>query len=144
MKNFTFRGRKKFFWGTQGGQSGPISKNRKILIQNDGLNPQPKFQNSSWIRKCLKIGDFWGGFRPPHRGWGVQFQKIEKSLIQNGSQNLQFQHSKTTNGVILWIHFGNYDSRTNFWKNTTAICSRDRQHWGTIEVPLNPLGPSQH
>ena len=85
------------FWGSQGGQSGPISKNRKLLIQNDGFNPQPKFQHSSWIRKCLKIGDFWGGFRPPHRGWGVQFQKFEKSLIQNSSLNLQpkFQHPRS-------------------------------------------------
>ena len=63
------------FWGSQGGQSGPISKNLKILIQNGGFNPQPNFQHSSWIRKCLKIGDFWAGFRPPHRGWGVQFKK---------------------------------------------------------------------
>ena len=35
------------FWGSQGRQSGPISKIQKILIQNGGLNPQPKFQHSS-------------------------------------------------------------------------------------------------
>lgn len=37
----------KFFLGFQGGQSGPISKIQKILIQNSGLNPQPKFHDSS-------------------------------------------------------------------------------------------------
>ena len=82
-------GGQNFFWGSQGGQSGLISKNLKILIQNGGLNPQPKFQHSSWIRKCLEIRDFWGGFRPPHRGWVVQFQNFEKSLIQNSGLNLQ-------------------------------------------------------
>ena len=64
------------FWGSQGGQNGPISENRKILMQNGGLNPQPKFQHSSWIRKCLKIGDFWGGFRPLKGGRGARFQKF--------------------------------------------------------------------
>ena len=42
-----FWGGKNSFWGSQGGQSGPISKNRKILIQNDGLNTQLNFQHSS-------------------------------------------------------------------------------------------------
>ena len=56
------------FWGSQGEQSGSISKNRKVLIQNSGLKPQRKCQHSSWIRKCLGIRDFWGAFRPPHRG----------------------------------------------------------------------------
>ena len=93
MKNFTSGGAT-FFLGVPRGTEWPDLKNRKILIQNGGLNPQPKFQHSSWIRKCLKIRDFWGGFRPPHWGWGVQFQKFEKSLIQNGGLNLQpkFQH----------------------------------------------------
>ena len=41
MKNLTFLGQNSF-WGPQGGQRGPISKYRKILIQNGDLNPLPK------------------------------------------------------------------------------------------------------
>ena len=76
---FFFGGGQHSFWKSQGGQSGPISKNLKILIQNGGFNSQPKFQHSSWIRKCSKIGDFWVGSRPPHKGWTVQFKKNEKA-----------------------------------------------------------------
>ena len=69
------------FKAHRGEQGDPISKIQKSPIQNGGpirSNPLPTFQHSNSIRKCLKIGDFWGGFRPPHRGWGTQFKKIEK------------------------------------------------------------------
>jgi len=49
MKNLTF-GEAKFFRGAL------ISKIRKSLIQIDGPKPHRKFQHSSSIRKCLKIG----------------------------------------------------------------------------------------
>ena len=44
------------FGGPLGQQKDPISKNRKSLIQNGGPNTHPKFQHSSSIRKCSKIG----------------------------------------------------------------------------------------
>ena len=57
VSNFkmSFRGPNSF-GGPWWGQRDPISKNRKSLIQNGGLNPHRKFQHSSSIRKCLKIG----------------------------------------------------------------------------------------
>ena len=64
MKNVTFVGAK-FFLGAPRGARSTIEKNRIILIQNGGLHPQPKFEHSSTIRKCLKIGDFWGVLGPP-------------------------------------------------------------------------------
>ena len=72
--------------GSHGGQSSQISKNRKILIQIGGLNPQPQFQLSSWIRKCLKIGVFWGGFRPPMEGWGADFKNLKKPYTERWSK----------------------------------------------------------
>ena len=54
-------------WGSQGGQSGPISKNRKKL----GPNPDRKFQHSSSIKKCLKIAgtdSAFGAVKASHEG----------------------------------------------------------------------------
>ena len=83
MKNFTFVGGGKILsGGPKGGRVARFQKNLKILIQNGGFNPQPKFQHSSWIRKCLKIGVFWEGFRPL-KGWrGARFQKFEKAVYK--------------------------------------------------------------
>ena len=80
--NFTFEGGAKLYLESHGGQSGSISKIRKILIQNGGLNPQPKFQHSSWIRKCLKIGVFWGDFRPLKGARGARFKMFEKDMYK--------------------------------------------------------------
>ena len=53
MKNLTFYGGKNY----EGrGQVDSIKKNRKSLIQKDGLTPHRKFQHSSSIRQCLKNG----------------------------------------------------------------------------------------
>ena len=84
MKKLTFGGRQNSFWVSQGGQSGPISKSRKILIQNGGLMSHQKFQLSSSIRKCLKISDFLGGFKPPKGGGGSKFENFIKNPVQNG------------------------------------------------------------
>ena len=94
-EDFYFWGGKILSGGPKGGRVARFKKNQKTLIQNGVINLQTKFQHSSWIRKCLKIGDFWGAFRPLLRGWGVQFQKFEKILIQNDGLNPQpkFQHS---------------------------------------------------
>ena len=45
----------------------PILKNRKTLLQNGGPNTHPKFQHSSSIGKCSKIGELIRllGFNPP-------------------------------------------------------------------------------
>ena len=70
MKNLTDGGLR----SPQGVQGNPISKIPKSLIQNGSPNPHPKFQHSSSIRKCLKIGGkirLLGGFKGP------RFQKIE-------------------------------------------------------------------
>ena len=46
-----------------------FKKNIKSLLQNGGLNPHQKFQNSGPIRKCLKISgtDSTSGGLKPHR-----------------------------------------------------------------------------
>ena len=64
----------------------PISKIRKSLIQNGGLNPHWKFQHSS------SIGGLW-----PQGGVGGPISKIWKSHIQNGGPNphRKFQHSSS-------------------------------------------------
>ena len=54
-----------------------ISKIRKSLTQNSGTNPQRKFQQSSSIRKSLKISTpirILAGFKAPREG--SQISKI--------------------------------------------------------------------
>ena len=80
-EEFYFWGGKILSGGPMGSRVARFKKNRKILIQNGGLNPQPKFQHSR-IRKCLQIGDFWEGFRPPKGGWTTQFQESEKKTYR--------------------------------------------------------------
>ena len=69
-------------WGIKdprGGQEDPISKIRKILIQNGGPNPNWKFQHYSSIIKCLEIGgnySTFGGLRPLIWGRSTSFQKF--------------------------------------------------------------------
>ena len=56
----------------QRGQRDPISKIQKSLIQNVGLNPHRKFQNSSSIIECLKIGatEMW------LKNWPSSFEAV--------------------------------------------------------------------
>ena len=76
MMNLTFGG-VKFFLGAPRGAKEPDLNNRKVHIQNCGLNLNPKFQHSSPIKKCLKIGDFWG-FRTPKLGRGPNLKNLKK------------------------------------------------------------------
>ena len=84
------------FKGPRGFQGAPISKNQKSLIQNGGPNTHPKFQHSSSIRKCLKMGGTDLTFRgvksrPSSRGRGTGFQKFKKAsyrtVVQTHTEN---------------------------------------------------------
>ena len=69
----------KFFLGVPRGAEWPdLKKKRKILIHNGGLNPHPKFQHSSSIKKCLKIRDSWEGVRSPKGGREPNFNNLKK------------------------------------------------------------------
>ena len=102
---FKNRGENSAFGGglrAPGGFRGPrFQKFKKPRIQNDGPNTHPKFQHSSSITKCLKIGGkirlLGGGLRAPGGFTGPRFQKIEKPRIQNGGPNThpKFQHSSS-------------------------------------------------
>ena len=84
MNNLTFGWEKLFQWAPRG-QGNPLSKIQKSLIQNGCLKPHWKFQHSSSIRKCSKIGGteptFGGSFRSS-KGGEVQFHKLKKALYK--------------------------------------------------------------
>ena len=72
------------FKAPRGGQVYPILKNWASPIQKGGPNPNPKFQHSSSIRKCLQIGGNYltfGESKDPRGGQGGPISKIRKSLI---------------------------------------------------------------
>ena len=93
MKNLTF--------GGLGGQGEPDFKNsKKAITQNGGSNPHLKFQHSSSIIKCLKIGgteSAFGGLKPPLRSvGGLNFKISKKPHTEQWSQPHQkFQHSSS-------------------------------------------------
>ena len=115
-----------YFWGCKifgGSKGGKVARFRKILMQNVGLNPQLKFQHSSWIRKHSKIGESWvGGFRPPHRGWRIQFQKF---LIQNSDPILQpkFHHPSSIRNSCKQIEY------VKLFKFVTRVCNPENGSW---------------
>ena len=86
MKNLTFLGAK-FFLGPKGGPDLKKSENP----YTGGLKPQPKFQHSCSIKKCLKIEGFLGVFRPPREGGGPNIKKLKKTpyrtVVLTYSQN---------------------------------------------------------
>ena len=52
---------------------------KKLRNFHGGANPNPKFQYSSSIRKCLKIGGNFGGLKHPEEGRWTWFQNFEKT-----------------------------------------------------------------
>ena len=71
MKNLTFGGRGKIHSASLQGCKKAQFKKIEEDIQNGGTNPQRKFQYSSSIMKCLKIGgtdSTFGGFKAPQEG----------------------------------------------------------------------------
>ena len=63
-----------------GGRGIRFQKLEKILIQNSGLNPHRKFQHSSSVRKCSKIG----GNKPTFGG--SDFKNSKKSHTERLSK----------------------------------------------------------
>ena len=67
---------------------------KKSLIQNGGLHPYKKFQHSSSISKCSKIGGTelnfeGGGFQVSQCAVGVEFQKSPIAKILTNCQNFR-------------------------------------------------------
>ena len=81
---FKNRGENSAFGGglrAPGGFRGPrFQKFKKPRIQNDGPNTHPKFQHSSLITKCLKIG-FWGGFKSPRGFQGTPGKFVSRRIL---------------------------------------------------------------
>ena len=84
-------------------QEGLRNDLKKSLIQNGGLHPYKKFQHSSSISKCSKIGgtelsfEGWrGGFRFPNARRGSNFKKAPLPKFQPIAKISEYIYIKIT------------------------------------------------